>query len=120
MSNPAVPDPAAPRGFMIRFLDGVEKIGNKLPDPAMLFLLLLGVVMVLSWLLSMVSFETINPRTDAPVVVTNLMAGTALTEFIANMVIVFTSFPPLGVVLVAMMGLAVAEQIGRASCRERV
>ncbi len=34
---------------MIRFLDGVEKIGNKLPDPAMLFLLLLGVLMVLSW-----------------------------------------------------------------------
>ena len=97
---------------MMRFLDGVEKLGNKLPDPAMLFIVLLGVVMVLSWVLSQVSFDIINPRTSAPVEVTNLLAGTALTEFIANMVTVFTSFPPLGVVLVSMMGLAVAEHSG--------
>ncbi|MCE2944186.1 MAG: AbgT family transporter [Lysobacteraceae bacterium] len=112
MSQPAAPESAAPRGALMRFLDGVEKVGNKLPDPAMLFILLLGVVMVLSWALSMVSFEIVNPRTGAPVEITNLLGGTALTEFIANMVTVFTSFPPLGVVLVSMMGLAVAEHAG--------
>lgn len=96
----------------MRFLDAVERLGNKLPDPAMLFILLLGVVMALSWALSMVSFDIVNPRTGAPVAITNLLSGTALTEFIANMVTVFTSFPPLGVVLVSMMGLAVAEHAG--------
>jgi len=97
---------------MMRVLDGVEKIGNKLPDPAMLFILLLGVVLLLSWLLSMVTFDVINPRTQAAVEINNLLEGRALTEFIANMVTVFTSFPPLGVVLVSMMGLAVAEHAG--------
>lgn len=111
MSQPATASPA-PRSAMMRFLDGVEKVGNKLPDPAMLFIVLLGIVLVLSWLLSHVSFDIINPRTSAPIAVNNLLAGPALTEFIANMVTVFTSFPPLGVVLVSMMGLAVAEHSG--------
>lgn len=111
MSQPATASPAS-RNAMMRFLDGVEKVGNKLPDPAMLFIVLLGIVLVLSWLLSHVSFDIINPRTNMPVAVNNLLAGPALTEFIANMVTVFTSFPPLGVVLVSMMGLAVAEHSG--------
>ena len=111
MSQPATA-PSAPRSVAMRFLDGVERLGNKLPDPAMLFLVLLGIVMVLSWLLSNVDFDILNPRTNAPIEVNNLLAGTALTEFIANMVTVFTSFPPLGVVLVSMMGLAVAEHSG--------
>ncbi|MBS3896015.1 AbgT family transporter [Silanimonas sp.] len=111
MSQPATAPPAS-RSVAMRLLDGVEKLGNKLPDPAMLFLVLLGVVLVLSAWLSTISFEVVNPRTDMPVQITNLLAGSALTEFIANMVTVFTSFPPLGVVLVSMMGLAVAEHSG--------
>ena len=39
------PTPApAPRGLVTRLLDGVERIGNKLPDPAVLFLLLMLLV----------------------------------------------------------------------------
>lgn len=104
--------PPATRTLLSRFLDGVERLGNKLPDPAMLFVWLMLIVMVASWLLSSVTFEIVNPRTNEPVTITNLLAGKALAEFIAGMVGVFTSFPPLGVVLVSMMGLAVAEHSG--------
>ena len=111
MSQPS-PDTAAPRGAIARFLDTVERVGNKLPDPAMLFLLLMLAVWALSWALSGIDFEAIDPRTGAPIQVVNQLSGESLTAFMANMVRVFLGFAPLGVVLVAMLGLGVAEHTG--------
>ena len=50
---------AAPGGF----LGTVERVGNKLPDPAVLFIALLFIVWLLSWLLSYVTFAVVDPRT---------------------------------------------------------
>ena len=102
----------APRGALARALDVVERVGNKLPDPAVLFLLLMFVVWVVSWLLSGVSFTEIDPRSGQPIVVKSLLDGSALTSFMATMVNTFVTFHPLGVVLVAMLGLGVAEHTG--------
>lgn len=105
--------PAGPsRGWLNRFLNGVEKAGNKLPDPAMLFLYALLIVWIGSWVLSRFSFDLVNPRTGEAVVVNNLLTGGGLAEFLAGMVTTFTSFAPLGIVLVAMLGVGVAEQSG--------
>ena len=88
-------------------------VGNKLPDPSMLFLLLLIVVWILSALLSNFSFSSvIDPRTDAPLVINNLLTGSAVTDFMSRMVSIFTGFAPLGVVLVAMLGVGVADEAG--------
>ncbi|MDO6640499.1 AbgT family transporter [Shewanella sp. 5_MG-2023] len=99
-------------GFLGRALDSIERVGNKLPDPAMLFLILMFAVWGISALLSGVSFEAIDPRTDSPIVVNNLLSAEALTHFLTSMVSTFTAFAPLGVVLVAMLGVGVAEQSG--------
>jgi aminobenzoyl-glutamate transport protein len=103
---------AAPRGWIARSLDVVERVGNKLPDPVVLFLLLMVVAWLVSWWLSGVSFTEIDPRTGQPVQIQNQLAGESLTAFMSKMVGTFTSFPPLGVVLVAMLGLGVAEHTG--------
>ena len=95
-----------------RFLDGIERAGNRLPDPAMLFALLLAVVVVLSALLSSIEFSALHPATGQPLTVTNLLAPQALTAFTASLVTTFTNFAPLGVVLVAMLGVGVAERSG--------
>ena len=95
-----------------RVLDGIERIGNKLPDPALLFVALLGVVAVLSWLLSGVTWEVIDPRSKAPLVVNNLLDGESIAAFLSSMVNTFVTFPPLGVVLVSMLGLGIAEHTG--------
>src|SRR5690625_600239 len=106
---------AAPqRSWITRALNSIEVIGNKLPDPAMLFLLLMIVVWIFSWLLSGVQFEAINPQSGEPIGVATLLTGQNLTSFLTTMVETFTGFAPLGVVLVAMLG------VGRASCREGV
>jgi aminobenzoyl-glutamate transport protein len=103
---------ATRRGWMPRALDAVERIGNRLPDPAMLFLLLMAAVWLASWALAGVSFSEIDPRNGKPIEIRNLLDGTSLTEFMAQMVRTFVNFPPVGVVLVAMLGLGVAEQTG--------
>ena len=99
---------AAPGGF----LGTVERVGNKLPDPAMLFVGLLFIVWILSWLLSYVTFDVVDPRTSEALVINNLLAGSAITEFLSVMVTNFSHFHPVGVVLVAMLGIGVAEATG--------
>jgi aminobenzoyl-glutamate transport protein len=95
-----------------RALNTVERVGNKLPDPAALFIALLFIVWALSWLLSFVEFSVKDPRSDAPLVIINQLSGGAITGFFSNMVNNFVRFPPVGVVLVAMLGIGVAEHTG--------
>ena len=108
-----------PRGFIQRMLDGLERWGNKLPDPAVLFVIGLLGTWVLSWVLSDNPFTEIDPRTKSaenpdglPIQVVNLLTGERLANFLSRMVKIFMDFPPLGVVLVALLGVGVAEASG--------
>ena len=96
-------------GLINRLLNMIEFVGNKLPDPAILFFISMVAVWVLSWLLADVPFAEINPRTGEPIRVINQLTGSAIATFLANMVTTFTGFAPLGVVLVAMLGVGVAD-----------
>jgi aminobenzoyl-glutamate transport protein len=93
-------------------LDRIEAIGNRLPDPALLFALLVVVVWLASWALSGYGFQHIDPRTGAPVVVHDLATARELTNFLSAMVTTFVNFHPLGVVLLAMLGIGVADHSG--------
>jgi len=95
-----------------RMLNTIEVVGNKLPDPAALFLILLFVVWALSWIFSGVSFSEIDPRTGEAIVVHNQLTGQSLVGFMTRMVSTFVNFAPLGVVLVALLGVGVAEHTG--------
>lgn len=95
-----------------RFLNAIEKSGNKLPDPAILFFYLMVFVWVLSALLAPIDFGEVHPLTGDELRVNNLLTGTALANFFATMVGTFTGFAPLGIVLVAMLGVGVAENSG--------
>ncbi len=112
MSNQAVQSAPQPVSRMDRFLNLIERAGNKIPDPAILFFWALIIVWVASALLSQASFDLINPRTGEALQVNNLLTGTELANFLANMVTTFTSFAPLGIVLVAMLGVGVADSSG--------
>ena len=103
---------SASPGRVERALAAVERIGNKLPDPAVLFIALTVIVWLLSWLLSGIAFEVIDPRNGAPLVVANQLAPAAMTTFFSKMVTNFSHFHPVGVVLVAMLGIGVAEHTG--------
>ena len=106
------PSSAAPTGAMARFLNTIERVGNKLPDPAMIFLFGMLFIWGLSWLFSSTTFDVIDPRTGEALIVNNLLDSDALAGFMASLVKTFTGFAPLGVVLVAMLGVGVAEHSG--------
>lgn len=97
---------------MERMLGAIERVGNKLPDPAVLFIALLAIVWVLSWLMSYVEYSVIDPRTGEPLVVVNQLSGAAIAAFFSSLVTNFSQLPPVGVVLVAMLGIGVAESTG--------
>jgi aminobenzoyl-glutamate transport protein len=103
--------PASPT-WLDRALNRVERAGNALPDPAALFLILLFVVWGVSALLAPLTFSEVDPRSGKPLQIVNLLTGTAITEFLGGMVTTFTGFHPLGVVLVALLGVGVAEHTG--------
>ncbi|ACY14490.1 AbgT family transporter [Haliangium ochraceum] len=95
-----------------KVLSWIEAAGNKLPDPAVIFVIAMLLVWIASALLDGHAFEV--PAKDgikANQIVSQLGAE-ALTTFFAEMVHTFTSFHPLGVVLVALLGVGVAESSG--------
>ncbi|UXI00692.1 AbgT family transporter [Photobacterium sp. TY1-4] len=102
----------APSGAMNKFLNFIERAGNKIPDPALLFFWALLLVWALSALLSQFEFGLIHPVTGQAIEINNLLTGQSLAEFLAGMVKTFTGFAPLGIVLVAMLGVGVAEASG--------
>lgn len=95
-----------------RFLNFIEKAGNKLPDPAVLFVVALVLTWVLSAVLAGYGFEVPSKDGVQARAVESQLTGKALTTFLADMVKTFTGFHPLGVVLVALLGVGVAEQSG--------
>lgn len=100
------------KGLVNKTLDFVERAGNKLPDPAILFFVLMLLIWVLSAFFSTLSFSEIDPSSGQAIQIKNLLSSGALADFLANMVTTFTRFAPLGIVLVAMLGVGVAEHSG--------
>ena len=103
-----------------RFLDVVERAGNKLPHPIVLFgLFALGVVVISGLLHAMgvsAEGELINSKTGEVehtiVTIKSLFNTNGIVYMMTNAVKNFTGFAPLGTVLVAMLGVGVAEQSG--------
>ena len=103
------------RGAFTRFLDTVEWLGNLLPHPVTLFAIFAFTVVLVSAVTSYFGVNVADPRPGsegAIIGVNNLLSGDGLRWMVANLVTNFTSFPPLGVVLVALLGVAIAERSG--------
>lgn len=112
MNTPTTPSPAGRRSAMDRFLTIVERGGNALPHPATLFFLLTVLVVLLSWLMAQIGLSVTHPSTGAPITPVNLLSVEGLHRIMTGLVGNFTSFAPLGTVLVALIGIGVAEHSG--------
>jgi aminobenzoyl-glutamate transport protein len=123
--NPKVhPDrnigPRPARGVFARFLAAVEWLGNLLPHPVTLFALFaLGVVLI-SGVSGWLNLQVPDPRplpagrdeADHVIKAVSLMSGEGFRWIVQSLVTNFTGFVPLGTVLVALLGVGVAEKSG--------
>lgn len=117
----------AKRGAFTRFLDTVEWLGNLLPHPVTLFVILAFAMVLLSGLFGWMGLAVEDPRpAGAPgrsetgmIEAVSLMDGDGLRRIFTGLVGNFTSFAPLGVVLTAMLGIGVAEKSGLLSAAVR-
>ena len=111
---------AAPQSFMQRLLDVVEVAGNKVPHPAIIFLILIAMVVVLSHVLYLmgtsVAYQVINPEThaieQASATARSLLTVDGIRFMFTSVVRNFMSFNAVGVIIVAMVGVGVAEEAG--------
>ncbi|MDK4291030.1 AbgT family transporter [Corynebacterium pseudodiphtheriticum] len=101
------------------FLGLIEKIGNKLPNPFWLFVILAGIVALSSWLGSTLGMKATQPDSGEIIAVQNLLTTEGIQRMVTEAVDNFTSFPPLGVILTVMLGVAVAEHSGLLSALVR-
>lgn len=106
------PREAPRRSAIDRFLHIVERGGNALPHPATLFAILALLVLVLSWITASMGVSVQHPSTGATVHPVNLLSIEGLHRILTHLVTNFTGFAPLGTVLVALIGIGVAEHSG--------
>lgn len=99
-------------GLLARFLSLVERVGNALPHPATLFLLFAVAVILISDLAVRVGLEVQHPGTGETIRPFSLLSIQGLHMILTRMVTNFTGFAPLGTVLVALLGIGVAEGTG--------
>lgn len=118
MSEEKVPRP----GLMQRILNRIEIVGNKLPQPVTLFAIMIGIVLVLSWIFGSMGLSVVHPSPaiTEPIRAVNLLNAEGIRRILTSMVSVFAKFPPLGLVLVVMLGIGVAERSGLISMALRV
>ncbi|MGD8346858.1 MAG: AbgT family transporter [Lysobacterales bacterium] len=104
--------PATKRRLTDRFLDVVERVGNALPDPTTLFALSALAVIVLSGIAAQFDLSVAHPTTGEIIHPVSLLSVDGLHRILTELVTNFTSFAPLGTVLVALIGIGVAEVSG--------
>lgn len=94
------------------WLDKIERVGNKIPDITMLFFLATLLCIGLSFVLSKIQFDYIHPLTLQSIQVVNLLTTHEMMTLFTSMVKNFVNFPPLGIVIVATLGIGIAEGSG--------
>ena len=95
-----------------RFLNIIERGGNALPHPATLFLLFALSTLVISWIGYLLGWQVAHPSTHEIIPVKNLLSLEGMRFILESTVKNFTDFAPLGIVLVAMLGIGIAEYSG--------
>ncbi|MCX7304016.1 MAG: AbgT family transporter [Hyphomicrobiales bacterium] len=110
----------APKTTMQRLLDGIERVGNMVPHPVVIFLILIGIVIVLSAVMGLfgasVTYERINPDTheveQASTAIRSLLNIEGIRFMYSSLVPNFMSFTAVGLMIAAMIGAGVAEESG--------
>ncbi len=106
-------------GFLGAALDRIERVGNALPDPITLFALLAAATLAASWAAATLGLSAVHPGTGDTISAVNLLDDAGIRRILTEAVDNFTAFPPLGLVIVVIIGIGVTEHSGLISAALR-
>ena len=109
VSDGVLPPPVQERN---RFLDAVERLGNALPDPVLIFVALIAVLMGMSAAGAAAGWSAVNPVTGETLIVKSLLSEQSLQLLITEIPRTYAAFAPLGIALTIMLGAGVADRSG--------
>ncbi|WP_087974777.1 AbgT family transporter [Oceanobacillus rekensis] len=95
-----------------RLLNGIERIGNKIPDPFMLFIVLAIIIIFVSWIISFFNVSFTQPGEEKEIFIQSLVSAEGLQYMLTSMIDNFVGFGPLGIVLTMMLGIGLANKVG--------
>ncbi|GLJ61405.1 p-aminobenzoyl-glutamate transporter [Microbacterium barkeri] len=100
------------RGLGGRVLRAIERVGNRLPHPLYLFLIVAGLVAAASAVAAAFGVTTTDPATGDEVAVQSILSVDGLGYVVGSAIENFVLFPPFGLVITVMLGIGVAERLG--------
>lgn len=98
--------------FVHKALNGVEVVGNRLPDPSILFFLMCVGLAVITWVVSLFQVSVKHPGTGDAVAIKSIISKDGITMIFNDAIQNFSEFPALGLVLSVMLGIGIAEKTG--------
>lgn len=98
--------------FLQRMMNRIEKVCNKLPSPGIIFLFLFALTAVLSLILGLAGVAVTHPASGAVLQIRNFFSRDGLYWFLEHMISNFTSFAPLGLVLLMTAAVGFCEESG--------
>ncbi|WP_425436303.1 AbgT family transporter [Paenibacillus rigui] len=102
----------APQQSQSGIFKWVERVGNKIPNPFLLFIYLILILMVTTYILSSFHITAFDPVKKEPVAVKNLLSVEGIQWILPNVIKNFTGFTPLGYILALVIGVGLAEKVG--------
>ncbi|MDQ0207617.1 AbgT family transporter [Alkalicoccobacillus murimartini] len=90
----------------------IEKIGNKLPEPLTIFLLLIGLLFLSSTAFQLFGVTVSHPSTMEETAIKGLLSREGIEYIATSLVSNFVQFTPLGIVITMMLGIGLAERVG--------
>ena len=93
-------------------MKSIERVGNALPHPAALFGIFALITLLFSAVGHWLDWSGVNPASGESIHVINLISKKGLHKILLEMVNNYTGFAPLGIVMVAMLGIGIAESSG--------
>jgi aminobenzoyl-glutamate transport protein len=95
-----------------RLMKTIERVGNALPHPAALFGIFALITLLFSAIGYWLNWSGVNPASGESIHVINLISKEGLHKILLGMVDNYTGFAPLGIVMVALLGIGIAESSG--------
>lgn len=95
-----------------RAIAWIERTGNRLPHPFWLFWIMAGIVVALSFVLSLFDVSVTLPDSGEVVEIKNMFSLEGLAFAADSALDNFGSFPPVGLVVGMILGISIAEASG--------